>query len=150
MSDPGSSGPADTSALARAARALIAREAAGGATAVEVATGVVRAWGNLCLHLAHIVGDAGILALFDRSVALARGEFPWLPVVGAASSEARWQTLRTSLEAQAPEESVQASVAVASRFLTGLGRLIGTELTLRLLQEMWPEEPPGGTFKETT
>jgi hypothetical protein len=136
--------------LARTARALIANEVGERATPDAVAAGAARACEKLCLHLARIVGGTGILALFDRSVAVSRSEFPWLPAASGASSAARWTELASALAGQPPAAALEAVAMVVTTLVELLGRLIGDDLTLRLLQELRPDGRSPGTRKETT
>lgn len=108
-----------------------------------------RACEKLSLHFARIIGETGIRALLDRSLALSRSEFPWLPAVEGASLEARWTQLAAALAGQPPRAASEASALVLRTLAGLLGRFIGVELTLRLLEERWPEETPPGS-KETT
>lgn len=120
------------------------------ATSARVAAGAASACEKLSAHLARIVGEAGIRALFDRSLTAARGEFPWLPSLAASSFEGRWSQLAAALAGQSPAASLEAAASVVATLVELLGRLIGEELTLRLLRELSPEGQPPGTFKETT
>jgi hypothetical protein len=96
------------------------------------------------------VGEAGIYSLFDRSLDLARDQFPWLPAVDGAPAEAPWARLRASLERQTSDTAIEASADLVVTLLGLLGRFIGDDLTLRLVLEVWPDLAPRGTTKETT
>lgn len=109
-----------------------------------------RACEKLSLHFARIIGETGIRALLDRSLALSRSEFPWLPGVEGTSIEARCARLADSLAGQPPRAASEASALVLRTLIGLLGRFIGVDLTLRLLEERWPEETPPGGSKETT
>ena len=96
------------------------------------------------------MGESGIGSLFDRSLNLARDQFPWLPTVDADSVEARCAELRAALEGQPSDAAIAASAEVAALLLGLLGRFIGEDLTLRLVQEVWPDVAPRDRSKETT
>ena len=119
----------------------------GPATADEVAAGAARACEKVCGHLARVVGDAGVAALFQRSLALSRRKVPWLavPPDGAPSSH-----IRAALRGQPPDQVLEASATVVVTLVEVIGRFIGPDLTLRLLREVWPEVSPGAASKETT
>ena len=136
--------------LAQTARALIANEVGEPATSDAVAAGAARACEKVCLHLARIVGTTGIRALFDRSWTASRSEFPWLPSVDGGSFEGRLSQLAGALTGQPPSEALEAAASLVATLVELLGRFIGDELTLRLLQELLPDGAPPGTFKETT
>ena len=136
--------------LARTAGALIAYEVGEPATSDTVAAGAARACEKVCLHLSRIVGEAGIRALFDRSWTASRSEFPWLPSADGVSFEGRLSQLAGALAGQPPAAGLEATASLVATLVELLGRLIGADLTLRLLQEMWPDGAAPRAFKETT
>jgi hypothetical protein len=132
------------------ARALIAHEVGEPRTSDAVAAGAASACEKLCVHLARIVGETGIRALFDRSLAMSMSEFPWLPAPGGASFAARWTELARSLAGQPPAAALEGAVSVLATLIGLVGRFIGDDLTRRLLQELEPEGTRAGPSKETT
>jgi hypothetical protein len=136
-----------TPVLVRAARTLVAAEIGEAATSAEVAAGTERACEKLHRHLARVIGDAGMRALFGRSLSLGRREFPWLPVQDGVSVDQPWRQLCSHLEAQPPEVGLDASVHVIATLVGLVARFIGDGLTLRLLGEVCPAIPGA---KETT
>ena len=140
-----------TPALALAARRLLGREGSDGkGSPKQVAAGAVEAWKKLFAHLAQHLGEGGIRALFERSLTLTRAKFPWLPSLAEAPPQGSpWVALRASLETRGSDEALEASVAMVAAFIGLLGKFIGEDLTMRLLQEVWPEITPP-TTKETT
>lgn len=129
--------------LAQLARKIVAIEAGSG-NEDEPALGVARACEKLAGHMANLVGAAGIHALFDRSLAIARGEFPWLVAAVAVPPDDRWRRLQICMESQDPAIANDAAEFLIETFLALIGRFIGTTLVRRLLAEMWPElsSPP--------
>lgn len=127
-----------TQVLAVAARTLVAAELGGATTAAEVAAGAERACAKLHRHLARVIGEAGMRALFSRSLALSTGAYPWLPAPDGVAVDLPWRQLCTQLEAQAPEVGRDASVHVIATLVRLVARFIGDGLTLRLLGEVWP------------
>jgi len=119
-------------------------------TSDAIAAGAASACEKLCRHLARIVGETGVRALFDRSVTMSRSEFLWLPIAEGTSFAARWNELATALARQPPAAALEAATRVVATLIGLVGRFVGDNLTLRLLQELWPEGTPPGTFKETT
>jgi hypothetical protein len=133
------------------ASALLAHEVGEQRTSDAVAAGAARACEKLCAHLARIVGETGIRALFDRSLTISTPAFPWLPPpVDGVSLAARWTALTSSLAAQPPAAALEGAASVVATLIRLVGRFIGDDLTMRLLQELEPEDAPPGTFKETT
>jgi hypothetical protein len=109
-----------------------------------------RAWTKLAELLSPLVGDAGVRALFERSLMLSRAKFPWLAhPTDAPSSEPPWIQLRACLD-QHPELADEATAALMTTFLERLCSFIGETLTLRLLCEAWPELAPDTPPEKTT
>ena len=125
------------SSLQVTARRVLDREATH-ATTEQPALAAGRACEKLALHFANLVGSAGIQALFDRSIALARFEHPWL-AVAAAPTESRWTRLQTCLDAQGPAVANDAAVDLVATLLALIGRFIGDELVTQLLNEIYPD-----------
>ena len=131
------------------ARKLLARARGTDAqSSEEVAADAAEAWMKLAQHLSPLVGDAGVLALLDRSLTLTRKSFQWLPTAEAVPRDPPWTQLRDALEQQELNVAIEASVALMSTFIRLLGRFLGEALALRLLHEVWPEIAT--TQKETT
>ena len=134
-------------ALADAARLLVAYETGEAASSAEVAAGAARACQKLHRHLARVVGELGIRALFGRSLIMASQTYAWLPPAAGAWVEAPWNDLAAQFEAQRPEVAIEATVLVIDTLVGLVARFIGDGLTLRLLGEVWPALPRA---KETT
>ncbi len=134
-------------ALADAARLLVAYETGEAASSAEVAAGAARACQKLHHHLARVVGELGMRALFARSLVLASRTYAWLPVPAGAWVEAPWNDLTAQFEAQRSEVAIMATVLVIDTLVGLVARFIGDGLTLRLLGEVWPALPRA---KETT
>jgi hypothetical protein len=101
--------------------------------------------GQLTRHLARLVGDVGVRALFRRSVVLASVAFPWLarsrPSAGAdAASAPPHAPLCEAMAGQPEPVALEAFVAVLGIFVSLLGRLIGEPLIRRLIHEIWPAQ----------
>jgi len=81
-------------------------------------------------------------------VVIAARSFPWLTeITRSPASEDPFEDLRTHVAKQSPEVATDAFVLILSTFVGLLGRLIGEELVLRLLHEVWPAVFP--TMKES-
>ena len=136
-----------TSVLVRAARTLVAAEVGEAVTPAQLAVGAERACEKLHRHLARVIGDVGVRALFSRSLSLSTIAFPWLPAPEGVQVDAPWRHLCTQLETQPLATGLEASVHVIATLIGLVARFIGDGLTLRLLGEVWPAI---NGLKETT
>jgi hypothetical protein len=85
--------------------------------------------------LANLVGPAGFDVLLARSIVLARRAHPILADVGTASGG-----MLSGLGAITDPVSVQQGVAaVVSYFVELLAVLIGEDLAMHLVRDVWPE-----------
>lgn len=101
--------------------------------------------------LSALVGSTGFGALISRSLALASREFPWLrgAHVRADGSLGGMAELETQL---GPEKVAEGKVALIAQLLGLLKGLIGQNLTMRLMRDVWPElslDDPGSMNGET-
>ncbi len=90
--------------------------------------------------LAALTGNAGFHSLLSRALALATPQAPWLASLhiqpdgslgGVADIESR----------VAPDAITEGSVVLVAELLGLLVAFIGEILTLRMVQEVWPELP---------
>jgi|GEM_PF-4307986 len=93
---------------------------------------------QLLRHLARLVGEIGITALFKRSMVLASGAFPFLADAPRPPDLTPVGALRAALAEQRIELAREVFLVVLSTFLALLGRLIGELLVRRMLHEAWP------------
>ena len=138
--------------LAEAVRKLLAGPPGEDSSPKQVASRAIQACEQLSQHLAKLLGEKGVQALFDRSVVLASKQFAWLVTAKAnpdGSMGSTFALLGTLLEQQDLETATEAFVAILSTFLDLLGRFIGERLVDRLLDEVWPSVFPHAV-KETT
>ena len=132
-------------------RRLLAREAGMAADASATAAAARR----LCEHFAHqltpLIGDAGVAAIYARSLHLAQRQFPELaPVRPSDQGAGPWARLQSSLEEQEPAAATEVAVAVLATASELLASFIGESLTTRLLREAWPDDFAAGTTEEIT
>lgn len=110
----------------------------------KLAAHVVQTIEQLTLHLARVVGETGVRAIFARSAAVSCAAYPWLartiPIV--APADAPWGALRVAMEQQSPDAIRDGFIALLSTFIELLGRLIGAGLVQRLLHDLWPDVVP--------
>jgi hypothetical protein len=108
-------------------------------------TAAARVHDKLQLHLAALVGPAGVQMLFARSARLVQDEhagFAGIPMLGGSTS------LRECLQADDPPVTEQAATAFFGTFFALMTTLIGERLTTQVLRRAWPAieeaEPPEG------
>lgn len=107
----------------------------GAADSSAVAARAVLQWRRSEACLAPIIGHAGYLAIYRRSLALARPAFRWLPLPTDSThgSTARAQ-LHAALIGQTGQESSAGDAALRRAFGDLLGSLVGGRLATRLLE----------------
>ena len=95
---------------------------------------------KLHLHLATFMGSTGFRALLTRALALATAEVPWLCEVRIQAdwSLAGLEELQERLD---PDELFEGGVVLLACLLGLLVVLIGENLTLCLVREVWPKVP---------
>lgn len=118
---------------------------AGGRLGPEVLPAAERTFGLLRRRLTDLLGQAGFTALLRRALHLAQAEYPILTalVVGGTAAE----TLSGLRELEVADATESASIAVALTALLAhliwlMVTFIGEDLTIRLIDEIWPERGP--------
>lgn len=110
--------------------------------ALRVADAAVTAWRELDAALSPIIGQRGVAALYQRSLYLTRGDYPWLAGVHQATVRAgEFAPLHTVLSQQTSATAAGACSALLATFRNLLTRLIGASLTERLLPPIPPAPP---------
>lgn len=118
------------------AQRLLALEAASGNKG-EADT-AFRVCEKLRQPLSALAGVAGFRALLSRALVLANGEVPWLKAVhvDAQGSLEGLDEVRAGLS---PKEIAEGEAVLLARLIGLLVTFIGETLTLRLMQDIWPE-----------
>ena len=123
----------------------------GDVDAGEVADAVLAVWHEIDQALHPIIGQRGVAALYDRSLALASTRHPWLasghPVAPDAIDPS---ALYAALVNQPPAEAAAGGSALLQVFRDLLSSLIGTSLTDRLLREVWPRPTDPATAEDSS
>jgi hypothetical protein len=89
--------------------------------------------------LAALTGSGGFRSLLSRALALANEEVRWLRGVHVkADGSLECPTDMTQLDR---EEITKGEVALIAQLLELLAIFIGESLTLRLVEDVWPEAP---------
>jgi len=88
-------------------------------------------------RLVALVGSTGFAALLSRALVLARADVVWLRAVDVNAHGSMEGP--DELEGQmAPEKITEGRVALLSRLLGLLMALIGENLTMQLIRDVWP------------
>jgi hypothetical protein len=95
-------------------------------------------WELLAQELTGIIGETGFESLYSRCVYLARDEFPWLKLDRSPTPIAtRFIELEMQFNQHESNIAEQASRKLFDVFMRLLSRLIGSGLTLNILQVAW-------------
>ena len=120
-------------------RYLIAYEARGNKSSETKAPAAFHVGDKLRPHLATFMGNVGFYALLSRALALANAEVAWLRAVHV-KADGSLEGL-DELEAQVdPEAFLEGKVVLLAQLLGVLVVLIGENLTLRMVREVWPKQ----------
>ncbi|MDQ6603546.1 MAG: hypothetical protein M3Z19_12555 [Chloroflexota bacterium] len=102
-----------------------------------------RTWERLRHRLIVLIGAEGFDALFARALALARPDYPVLADIHHEAAQGYGlMGVRESAHERAPTDLLDALVTVTAHFLAVLVRLIGADLVVRVVREIWSELPP--------
>ena len=131
-------------ALDELVRRLVRHEAGDSPDPESLAAAVEVACGKLSGELETLVGRGGLAALIGRAVNLAKREFPFLGVVRLEpDAPVALGGLRESLQGRVPAEAEAACVALLANLLGVLVNLLGEDLGLRPVWNVWPSASPG-------
>jgi hypothetical protein len=108
----------------------------------EVAASAVQIHTKLLTCLSTILGEAGGLALFRRSLRLTEATFPLFSAVRDANLDALLSAVSTCLHAQPADVAHEASVELLAIQLELLATFLGQRITDHLVREVWPDLPP--------
>ena len=125
-------------AIQNLARRLLALEADGSEQAEAMANAALGALTKLRIHLTKLVGIAGFEALLARALALARAEAVWLGAV-RVQADGSLKGFSEAARQQSADAVTAGCRALMAQLLGLLVTFIGEALTLRLMQEVWPE-----------
>lgn len=140
----------------RVFRRMLVREAGTGADAPAIAAACRRLWERFARQFSPLIGDAGVAAIFARSLHLSRRHIPELAPRRASDksdksvqSDPPFVLLERLLEQQQPAPATEAAVAVLAMTGELLASFIGEGLTTRLLRETWPDDFAADDAEET-
>lgn len=127
--------PADTLDLARR---LLAYETVTGESSVPTESATLRVYDKLRRHLCALAGVAGFQSLASRALTLSKSEAPSLSSV-QVTPDGRLQGLG-EIDPKTDKDQMEAEGAILiARLLGLLLTFIGETLTVRLMQDVWPD-----------
>ncbi len=132
-------------ALRQIALKVLAQHAGSAAGAETLAAAARRAYDDLALVSAPLIGQVGVDALTGRAVHLARREYPWLVDTRESTPEHvedPFARVIACLKRQDPVVATEAAGAVFATFAGLLVTFIGEPLTAGLLRKAWPDAFP--------
>ena len=131
--------PRRDAALRRLALTVIGADAGSNPDPAAIVTAASRAYGELARVTSPLIGAAGVDALTDRAVYLARREYPWLADThGQPHAGAALLAVVASLNERDAASAADGAAEVLAELARLLVSLIGEGLTLRLLRDAWP------------
>lgn len=123
------------------ARRLLAYEAVAGKPSKPTESTAILVYGKLRYSLCALVGVAGFRSLASRALTLARTKAPDLSAV-QVTADGFLQGLGELEPLSNKDQDEQAGVILLAELLGLLCTFIGVALTLRLVQDMWPDASP--------
>jgi len=119
------------------ARRLLAKEAATDKTSLSTGSAMSRVYERLRWSLCALAGVAGFRALASRALTLAKAESPNLSAIQVIA-DGSLQGL-SEIEPQIDAHHDGGEVILVAQLLGLLVTFIGEPLTLRLVQDAWPD-----------
>lgn len=124
-------------------RRLLQHEAGGARDPASLAAAVERACRKLSGELETLVGRGGVAALLGRAVNLAKREFAFLSAVRLQmDGPVALDGLGESLQGRSAAEAEAASVTLLAHLLGLLVNLVGEDLGLRPVMNVWSNVLP--------
>jgi hypothetical protein len=121
-----------SAAATEVARGLWARAAGDTSSPEEVAAAAERTCTQLREGLGRWVGTMGYRALLDRALAMARAEHPALRSLSCGGSE---PVTTADVRSEGAAEVAAGMVALVAALVELLGRIIGEEMAVRLVEQ---------------
>ena len=103
-----------------------------------MASAALSALTKLRIHLTRLVGIAGFEALLARALALARAEAAWMGTV-RVQTDGTLEGFSEAAQLQLADAVAVGCTALLAQLFGLLVTFVGEALTLRLMQEVWPE-----------
>lgn len=124
-------------------RIAIKRRAGKASDANALADATFRTWQEMETQLAPVIGTRGVDVLFARALHMTSATFPWLDTPrDRKDNEDRPGSVKRRLADREPGVAEEASVALLATFVELLTKLIGENLTERLMKTAWAPGSP--------
>ena len=136
-----------SAAVRDAARRLWARGAGDSTVPEEVAAGADRMCTQLRLGLGRWIGADGYRTLLDRALGAVRAEHPALSGLSCLGGDDAWTT--GALAEHGAGKVAAGLVALVAALIEFLGRIIGEEMAVRLVEQIGVPSPRGVVSAET-
>jgi hypothetical protein len=130
-----------TQAALKAARTIWARASGNADDHANISDTAVDLWTQQRIGLQRWVGVAGYQALFERTLGLTREDYPWLGSTSAFDDD-RTQ-LAMAVRSLGAAEVTNGMVAMLATLIKLLGRIIGDEMAIRLVEQVGTPSPRG-------
>lgn len=128
----------DSPQMRSIARQLIAFEAPVNASAEAGSPSAFRIIDKLRPHFSQLMGRGGFKALLARALVLAAAEVSWLATV-QVDANGELEGLAVAQATVVGGNDAEGEVALVSQLLGLLVAFIGPALTLRLINQLWPQ-----------
>jgi hypothetical protein len=140
----------ENAALRQLALKVLAQRAGSAADAGALAAAAQRAYDDLALVSAPLIGQVGVDALTGRALHLVQRQYPWLVSTREPEqAEGPFAQVIFCLERQDPAVATEAAGAVFATFTGLLVTFIGEPLTAGLLRKAWPAAFADASPEET-
>ena len=140
----------ENAALSQLALKALAQRAGSASGAGALAAAAQRAYDDLALVSAPLIGQVGVDALTGRTLYLAQRKYPWLVHIREPDHwTGPFAQIVFCLERQDPALATEAAGAVLTTFIGLLVAFIGEPLTTRLLRKAWPDAFSDASIEET-
>jgi hypothetical protein len=133
--------PHNSASATEAARRLWVRYAGDEATAEGLATDSERLFSELGTRVARWVGAEGFRVLWGRALTLAQAGHPALGKL----SDSEWgkQAVVSAVQAHSARQVAAGIISVLATLIDLLGRIIGQEMAVRLVEQTGAPSPSG-------
>jgi hypothetical protein len=121
------------------AEEIYALEGAEATTVDETIAAVLRVCHQLERGISSLVGKMGFHALFARCVRKASGDHPCLRDFDSSAPRGLLESLKTCLAGQPPAVITDIGTLILALVFDLVSTLIGDDLTLRLVRDIWPD-----------
>jgi len=129
-----------TQRLKVSARRLVVHETAATKSAGAQKSAAFRVCEKLRQPLSRLSGVAGFRSLLSRALALANDEACWMKAIHV-KADGSLEGLEQAQAQLSETEIAEGEVVLIAQLIGLLVTFIGEELTLRLVQESWPDAP---------